>query len=115
VRLALFALVVQFAASFGHMHAEDLGLSLTGASGRTQVAAALPHHPAGPSDQDRFPAPDDCPICATMALIATGIASLPPPLVVPFEIHAVSHWVAPARPVRPTIALSFRSRAPPLT
>jgi Protein of unknown function (DUF2946) len=116
VRLALFALVVQFVAAFGHMHADDLGLSAPGASGNTHVALQL--GPAAPSDQDQHPAPltpDNCPICATTALIASGIASLPPPLVVPLAVRQISHWVAPAEPARSGIAVAFRSRAPPLS
>jgi hypothetical protein len=112
-RLALFALALQMVVSFGHMHDDDLGLPPPPASDRTHAASNTA--PAHPADRDRPAAPDDyCPICASMALVATAIPSLPPLLVVPDAIRHV--WLAQAPVHRPPtqIALSFQARGPPL-
>ena len=81
-QLALFALAFQMAVSFGHMHRDDLGLPPLIDAGQTHFDAGA--HTA-PAQGHRQPtAPDDyCPICASMALIATAIPSLPPMLVTP--------------------------------
>ena len=114
VRLALFALAFQMAVSFGHMHRDDLGLPPLTDAGQTQIAAdASPA--AAPAQERRQPAvPDDyCPICASMALIATALPSLPPMLVMPDPIHRVWPTQMPVRGVRVNVALSFQARAPP--
>jgi hypothetical protein len=111
--LALFALALQMVLSFGHLHRDDLGLPPLPAD-RTHVSAntAQPSHP-GNSDQQ--PASDDyCAICASMALVATALPSLPPALTVPETVRP--HWPEPAliETVILDVALSFRARAPPL-
>lgn len=113
-RLALFALAFQMAVSFGHMDADELGLPSLGLVGRTHltlsatktVIAPAGHAPAAPEGY--------CPICASMALVATAFPSLPPVLVAPPQ--ARSAWPAPmpAAGVSPKLALSFRARAPPI-
>jgi hypothetical protein len=111
-RLSLFALMLQMAVSFGHMHADDLGLQTLGTV--HQLPFSSGQSPAAPSKQNNSSAPDDyCPICASMALLATGIPSLPPILTVPGTIARV--WVAttPIYGVTPRITLSFQARAPP--
>ena len=114
-RLALFALAVQMAISFGHMHRDDLGLPPVAQADQTQFAPGKAHPPAGPADQGRYPASDDyCPICASMALIATGIAALPPVLVAPAPIERFWPSDAPMQSLSPQVALSFQARAPPV-
>ncbi len=114
-RLALFALAVQMAVSFGHMHRNDLGLPPLAQADQTQFASGTTDAPAGPADQDHHPAPDDyCPICASMALLATGLQSLPPMLVVPTSIPRVWASQTAARSASPQVALSFQARAPPV-
>jgi hypothetical protein len=121
--------------SFGHMHRDDLGLSPLAEAGQAhadqagpgqiqagqnqagqiQVASATTPAPPAPADQDRHPAPDDyCAICASMALVATGMTSLPPVLVVPGAVVHVWFLETPARHIAPRIALSFQARAPPV-
>ena len=115
-RLALFALAIQMAVSFGHMHRDDLGLAPLNDPASTHLAASTPHHPAGSSGHNQSPAPADddyCPICATMQLVATGIPSLPPLLIVPAPIRREWPIQMPARSVSLKVALSFQARAPP--
>jgi hypothetical protein len=111
-RLALLALAFQMAVSFGHMHRDDLGLPPLTRAGQTQAAAG----PTAPAQKHRQPAvPDDyCPICASMALIATALPSLPPALVTPDPIRRVWQTQMPVHGVSVAVALSFQARAPPV-
>jgi hypothetical protein len=114
-RLALFALAVQMVVSFGHMHGDDLGLPPLSTSDQTQIGSSTTGAPGHPANQDRHPASDDyCPICASMALVATAMPSLPPVLIVPAPIRRV--WLAepPVQVFSTEVALSFQARAPPL-
>jgi hypothetical protein len=113
-RLALFALAFQMAVSFGHMHRDDLGLPPLPASDQAQaVADAGGAQPR--SDQHNNQKPDDyCPICASMALVATAVPSLPPALIVPAPMRHVWPAPAPVETITLDVTLSFRARAPPL-
>lgn len=112
-RLALFALAFQMAVSFGHMDADELGLpSLVGP---THVVLNAIHAAITPVSRDRVPAAPDgyCPICASMALVATAFPSLPPVLVVPPQGRPEWPGPKPAEGISPKLALSFQARAPP--
>jgi hypothetical protein len=110
--LGLFALLLQLALSFGHVHPEDLlGAS---AADIAEVAGKAP--PASP-DQDRHApgAPhDDCPICAVMHLAGTIVLPTPPALALPAQftvaIFSTDDFVAVVVPRRPP----FQTRAPPI-
>jgi hypothetical protein len=113
-RLALFALALQMVVSFGHMHPDDLGLP-------SFATAHWVHFPsgaqalAGPNDRNQYPSSDDyCPICASIALLATGTPSLPPVIVAPPPISRV--WSSPTSLyfVARQATFSFQARAPPL-
>ena len=106
--LGLFALLLQLALSFGHVHPEDL----LGASAAGLEAA----QPAGP-DQDSHPAGaphDDCPICAVMHLAGTIVLPQPPALAVPAQftvaVFPADDLVSIVIPRR----LPFQTRAPPI-
>jgi hypothetical protein len=110
---ALFALALQAAVSFGHIHADDLGLPAE--HDRMQSASVVTTH-ASPhqTDHDHSPAPDDyCPICASMALVATAIASLPPTLTLPIAVDYFWPSLVSAPGVGLRLTLSFQARAPP--
>jgi hypothetical protein len=108
--LALFALALQLALSFGHVHLDSAGNAPTKALAAAPSPASPnspPAHPAGDAD-------DYCAICATIHLAAASdlpqVAQLP----VLFVAHPVEHpdrvttiFVAPRRAF-------FQSRAPPL-
>lgn len=114
--LALFALMLQAAVSFGHRHEAHTGRSalLTGlsTSGLTP-AGDLPSAPTAPDHGSDDPA-RDCAICATVNLLGSADASAPPLLSPPLTFGAVrllaASEPAPAAPPR----FAFRSRAPPL-
>ena len=112
--LALAALALQLALSFGHLHRDDLGLPPLPAAAQTLIAFAPVPSPAGPADQGHQPASDDyCAICASMALIATATPSLPPVLIVPTPVRPVWQVQAPSSEVAARFALSFQARGPP--
>jgi len=113
--LALFALAMQMAVSFGHLHRDDLGLPPLARAAQFGVAAAAVHVAAGSDEQDRYPAADDyCPICATVALVAAAVPSAPPALVAPPPVSGVRlSPMAAQRPLSKTAHL-FQARAPPV-
>lgn len=112
-RLALFALAFQMGVAFGHLHRDDLGLPPLPASAADHAHSAAAAPPANGNHQ---PASDDdyCPICASMALIATAMPALPPVLIVPTPLRHAWQGETPVRAVSTPLALSFRARAPPL-
>ena len=113
--LAMFALAVQMVLSFGHMHRDDLGLPPQPMSGETQVTSDMTPAPSQPAGRDHHPGSDDyCPICASMALIATALPSLPPMLIEPMPIGHVRVSETSVRLSVPQVARPFRARAPPL-
>jgi hypothetical protein len=110
--LALFALAVQIAVSFGHVHADDLGLSPAAQAGPAKVALGVS---LAPERQDRSPASDDyCLVCASIALVGTGLPSLPPVIVVPVSARRVSFALATSESLPAAVSHSFQARAPPL-
>jgi hypothetical protein len=111
--LALFALAIQLALSFGHFHSDGLAQAATLAAQSTAdqdqaATASLPDH--------RHPdglAADSCAICATIALSGTLITSAAPMLPVP-AIFAVADTSTSAGVALPNLTRSaFQSRAPP--
>jgi hypothetical protein len=115
-RLALFALAFQMAVSFGHMDADELGLPSLAFSGRSHLALDATSSVNAAADRDHAPAVPDgyCPICASMALVATAFPSLPPVLVVPPQSRPAWPAPIPAEGISPRVALSFHARAPPI-
>jgi len=103
------------AVSFGHMHRDDLGLPPLTDAGQTHFSSSTAQAAATPAEHGNHPAaPDDyCPICASMALVATAVPSLPPVLITPEPIHHAWPAQTPVRVVSLDIALSFQARAPP--
>lgn len=110
--LALFALAVQLALSFGHFHGDGLvhASSLTAQAAASQQVSTLfsssDPHPDGLAD-------DYCAICASIELLDTLVAAVAPALPVPptFAIRtetASTDFILPELP-----RAAFRSRAPP--
>jgi hypothetical protein len=104
-RLALFALTIQFALSFGHFHAIAAPTAPSIQSAQQQMPAPAP---------DTGQHPDDlCAICVVTGLAGTALAAAPPSLPLPQAVElpyqaadtAVFHIHAPRA--------AFQSRAPP--
>ena len=112
--MALLALAVQFAVTFGHVHLD--GFKPAAAYAQTaaadQAAAPLTKvHNKGPQSQGA--ADFDCPICALIQLASTSAPSVAPPLPIPAMLGGamVDAPVAPDFAASPTFA--FQARGPP--
>lgn len=118
VGLALFALAVQFAITFSHVHLDGL-TRLPAAHGRTQATAAAAsqitaslqtprpsRHPQGVPDTD-------CPICALIQLAGNSAPSVAPPLPVP--VMVAGSKLEPQAELRWASAplFAFQARGPP--
>jgi hypothetical protein len=109
-RLALLALALQFALSFGHFHTAAQAAPAI-QSGFSQVLTTA-NGPAQQPDSDQLPA-DACAICVVVALASTALFATPPSL--PLQ-QAVDHsyLTADAGFVHLNSAASaFQPRAPP--
>ena len=107
-RLTLFALAVQLALSFAHVHVSDLG--------RVQAAAASLPAESGtaPTPKSDGPVDPGCAICGLIQLAATATPSAAPalPLVVAsgqIRLQAADQFLLAASP-----RIFFRARAPPV-
>ena len=112
--LALIALAINLALSFGHIHLDDLpgGKVMAGV-----LISALSHQTDGQTDKHHAPGdPDDlCPICMAGATLGTGIAASPPVLHVQFATVAIDHVTQSAPAVLQTQRSAFQSRGPPIS
>ena len=109
--LALFALALQLALSFGHVHLDKFAAGFVTATAADAKAPASQQpspqqHPAGDSD-------DYCAICAAIHLASSSFLPEAPQLPVPFVSQTIEHFdyvafvfIAPQR-------TAFQSRAPP--
>jgi len=125
-RLALFALVVQFALSFGHCHGVaaaqnvQIGLSdagLTYAADHTALDAAsdtVQQQQPSNHDNDRHPA-DVCAICAVTSLANNFLLSTPPLLEVPQAIELLHLTTGAEFAYLGSLHPAFQSRAPPVS
>ena len=125
-RLALFALLVQFALSFGHFHplaaraapAIQTGLThadlvQSGTSAAPDNAAAHKQLPSSP-DNDQPPA-DGCAICAVMALASNVLLATAPALPLSQAVEHVYLTTDAGFAHRTSAPNGFQSRAPPLS
>lgn len=114
-QLALFALALQMIVSFGHMHRDDLGLPPLAGTNQTSIASTTTPGSQAPAGQQHQPASDDyCPICASIALLASWTPVLPPILVTPDPIRRVWAPLASLQSPPTQFSLSFQARAPPV-
>lgn len=125
--VALFALAIQFALSFGHFHGVagqtvpvvQSGSARSGfpvANNPTaQVAHNLPApQPAPHPDSDEHPG-DICAICAVMAMANTVTFATPPVVLLP-QAGAFSYMATTVEFVRlVSVHLAFQPRAPPVS
>lgn len=102
--LALFALALQLAVSFAHVHGEDFaGLLAAGATQSTTTDAS-----GGQPDPDHL----TCDICATVHLAGTLALPTAPALTLPVPTTAPVAIAAPATRAL-TLASAFLARGPP--
>jgi hypothetical protein len=110
--LALFALAINLALSFGHLHLEDIdgGQATSGI-----LLSVISHH--GDRQNDKHDGhPDDlCPICMAQAALGTGFASSAPALTIDLAYVEVDPISAPELAIPQPPRASFQSRRPPLS
>jgi hypothetical protein len=109
--LALFALALQIAVTFGHVHLHGVNSnSHAPIAKQVRLTHSLPQTPAQtPSDDD-----DYCAICASIFLASSAFAPAPPQLLVPVNFERVELCFDTASPLADPPRLAFRSRAPPV-
>ncbi len=110
-RLALLALLVQFALSFGHVH------GFAPAASATQSVLPADHaakpQPAPTRQHDSDQSRDACAICAVMAMASTVLFSSPPILLLPYAVQ-ILHRITDAEFAHlESAGPAFQPRAPP--
>ena len=109
-RLALLALLVQFALSFGHSHGVAQAASLA------QAATSLDHAAIGkqaPVQPDQDQTDDVCAICAVVAMAGTILFASPPVLLLPQAIDFLYRTIDAEFVHLTTAGHAFQPRAPP--
>jgi hypothetical protein len=109
--LALVAIAINLALSFGHVHVagrvSDHGLiaAVLGVADHDKA----PGHPDGPLGDDL------CPICLASSAIATAIASEPPAIPLQLDATVVDRPIALVRLAVALPRAPFQSRGPPVS
>jgi predicted lysophospholipase L1 biosynthesis ABC-type transport system permease subunit len=127
-RLALFALAVQFALSFGHFHAVSAQTSTASQSAAAQVSPdrtsnLLAADTASESAQRQSPSNhdsdqqsgDSCAICAVIALANTALFATPPVLLLPQAVELLRLVTDTEFGHLNSASVAFQPRAPPLS
>jgi hypothetical protein len=112
--LALIALAVNLALSFGHFHASDGKLVSAGLFAKI-VSVAAPDDTPKPGHPHDGQADVLCPICAASTAMAHALASAPPALTVEFVAAATDRMVAFDVAIIEPQRTAFQSRGPPLS
>ena len=105
-RLALLALAIQFALSFGHFH----GIAAQAAPAIQQASQQAPSN----QDSDQQPT-DSCAICAVMAMANTVLFATPPLLLLPQAIEFLRLTTDAEFVHLNAVRVAFQPRAPPIS
>ena len=124
-RLALFALAIQFALSFGHFHGEvaraapALQSGLAGADLAIAATLAAQEAPfeAGQqrSNHDTDQQTSDCAICAVLSLANNFLFATPPLLELPQAVELLHLTTGAEFAHLGSLHPAFQSRAPPVS
>ena len=122
-RLALFALAIQFALSFGHFHGGAVLAAPAIATGLAQVDpdhAQIPVAPLAateaaqtPSNHDTDQPTEPCAICAVISLANNLVFSAPPLLLLPQAVELLYLTTDAEFAHLGSVRSPFQSRAPP--
>jgi len=114
-RLALFALLIQFALSFGHFHSFAAQAAAAQSDLATAVAQDKVAQEQQPPSHDNDQPADSCAICAVIALAGHVLFAMPPVLLLPQTVELL-YLTTNAEFVHLKSARhAFQSRAPPLS
>jgi len=124
-RLALFALAIQFALSFGHFHGEVAraapAIQVGSADADLAIAATLApqaaHSEAAqqPSGHDTDHQTSDCALCAVLSLASNFLFATPPLLELPQAVELLHLTMGAEFAHLGSLHPAFRSRAPPVS
>jgi hypothetical protein len=121
-RLALFALAIQFALSFGHFHGEIARAAPAiqiGLAAADVAVAATPEAQSEaaqqPSGHDTDQHASDCAICAVLSLANNFLLATPPLLELPQAIELLHLTTGAEFAHLGSLHPAFRSRAPPVS
>jgi hypothetical protein len=122
-RLALFALAIQFALSFGHFHGEtaraapaiQAGLAGTAVAATLDAQEAQPEAAQQPSNHDTDRHSLDCAICAVLSLANIFLFATPPSLELPLSVELLHLTTAAEFAHLGPLHRAFQSRAPPVS
>ncbi|MET4391182.1 hypothetical protein ABIB73_006971 [Bradyrhizobium sp. F1.4.3] len=118
-RLALFALLVQFALTFGHSHwfAQAAPLSslqqTDSAKGIASINRAVVQKQSPASPHREQPGDDNCAICAVVAMAGTVVSATPPLLLLPQAVELLYRTTDAEFVHLKSAATAFQPRAPP--
>jgi hypothetical protein len=107
--LALIALALNLALSFGHSHA------IGGGQRNGLVAAVAPSDSGRTGHHDDGLADDRCPICMAASATANALASAPPALAHPSAYTLADSTAQPVVAFFESPRAAFQSRAPPVS
>jgi hypothetical protein len=110
VHATLFALLIQFVASFGHVHLGYVGPVTTAVA--ESILAADRDDAGSPLDGDSQPG-SVCDVCATVNLTTFAQIALPPGLPTRSAFYVAALAPATETALATTRRVAFRSRAPP--
>lgn len=120
-RLALFAMLVQFALTFGHSHwfaqaaplAQSSLQQTDGSKGVAAIdrAAVQKQSPASPDREHQ--GEDNCAICAIIAMAGTVVSATPPVLLLPQAIELLHRTLDAEFVHLKSAGTAFQPRAPP--
>lgn len=110
--LALIALAINLALSFGHVH---VGEGQHSGPGHVQAAAIPPHDGHTQGHHGQGEADDLCPICMAAAAIANGLAPTPPALPLLLAYVTIDRANEPVAVVVDQQRAPFQSRGPPIS
>ena len=124
-RLALFALAIQFALSFGHFHGEvaraapaiQTGVADPDLAIAAALAAQGAHSEAAPAAfRPRYrSATSDCAICAVLSLANNFLFATPPLLELPQAVELLHLTTGAEFAHLGSLHPAFQSRAPPVS
>jgi len=121
-RLALFALAIQFALSFGHFHADVARAAPAIQAGLADadlaIAATQAAHAEAvqqPSNHDTDRQTSDCAICAVLSLASNFLFATPPLLELPQAVELLHLTTGAEFAHLGSLHPAFQSRAPPVS
>jgi hypothetical protein len=116
-RLALVALALQLALSFGHVHPDRAASASAAIVTATLLDKAIAQSSQQSLAQNPAPSPlsddDYCAICASIYLASTSVVALPPQLPVPIGFVRIALSYGEVFGVATPRRAAFQARAPP--